>query len=60
MSGIQVVQTPAAVVRRDPKYRKLQDADDVEHNLAALERFATTYHVSNEAWGKRVAPCPAD
>ena len=56
VSGLQALQTPAAVVRREPKHRKLEDADAVEHYLVAFEWFATTYHVPKEAWAQRVAP----
>ena len=28
---------------REPKFRKLEETDDVEHYLVAFERFASTY-----------------
>ena len=37
VSGLQAVQTPAAVLRRKPKYCKLEDADDVKHYLVTLQ-----------------------
>lgn len=56
MTGLQAVQTPARVLGREPKYRKLEDSDDVEHYLVAFERFASTYDLPKEVWAQKVAP----
>ena len=56
VSGQQAVQAPAGRDRREPKYRKLEDGDDMEHYLVAFERFATTYKLPKEVWAQKLAP----
>ena len=56
VSGLQAVQAPAGRDRREPKYRKLEDGDDMEHYLVAFERFATTYKMPKEVWAQKLAP----
>ena len=56
VNSLQAVQAPAGGSRREPKYRKLEDNDDVEHYLVAFERFATMYNLPKGVWAQKLAP----
>ena len=57
MTGPRSADTGSrALMGREPKFRKLEEGDDVEHYLAAFERFATTYELKREVWAQKLAP----
>ena len=55
-TGLRTGEAPVVgLTGRQPKFRKLEETDDVEHYLLAFERFASTYRLSHESLGSAVS-----